>query len=690
MAARHSAALGLFIAIGAVGCASNIGSTSNTTPSMPEPQRKSSSSTTVPISGSGGNFPLPQFGHFRGNVTYTGNDAGSGATLTLTNSGANNLLGAPSPPNATPVLYLEASINGASEVTFSSSQQTMTVNSPNFQPGASYEVVAYEGNQQESSATATLKRRKLTFQTPLSGVTIPQSTTLVVEIALLSSATPTPPPSKDWDSFGYDLQRTGYSPAESKVGPSNVGSLQSVWTFSVGSTMVHEPVYAAGVNVSGQATNMLYAGSSYGSTLYAINADTGALVWQDPVPSASFSCSPSQTLQFSIGETPAIDRAKNLIYFADGHNQLHALDLGTGKEAAGWPITIADYTPDHNFMHGGLTYNPANGLLYAVTGSTCDISPWYGRVVAINTNGPGIVGMFYTMSGGATQGTSGGGIWGPGGASVDPATNDVFIVTGNADTTTGQAQNAGYSEEMIELNATLGSVIASNYPTNIPSIYGDNDFDFGATPLLFQPPGCPPLAAAINKSGAFELYDRSTISLGPVQYIYMSIPTDRGEFVGIPSYDPVTNYVYVGLPTQQGIYNPGMAAFSIESNCTLNPTPAWAANFGPAGSQSSTSRRSPISIANGVAYVSNWTGNTEYAFDAATGAQLWTTPLGSAGTIGTVIANGVVYVSSDGGAITAWTTADRARIMRKHVVKSAHSKIPAFHSVPKTPWSPWR
>ena len=605
-------------------------------------------------------------------MTYTSNDVTSGATITVANSGANNLLNAPTPPNATPVLYIEASISGASEVTFSSSSQTMTLDSPTFQAGANYEVLAYEGSQQESSVTATLKRKKLTFQTPFSNVTIPASSSLAIEVVQLSSATPTPSPSSDWDSFGYDLQRTGYYPSETSVGAGNVGSLQSVWTFNVGSTMVHEPLYAAGVSVNGQATNMLYAGSSYGSTMYGINADTGALVWQLPVPSAPYSCSPSQTLQFSIAETPAIDRAKNLIYFADGHDQLHALDLGTGKEAAGWPLTIADYTPDHNFMHGGLTYNPANGLLYAVTSSTCDISPWYGRIVAINTNGPRVVGTFYTMSGGPTQGASGGGIWGPGGASVDPSTNNVFIVTGNADTTTGQAQNAGYAEEMIELNPTLGSVLASNYPTNLPSIYGDNDFDFGATPLLFQPPGCPAMAAAINKSGAFELYDRATISSGPVQYIYMSVATDRGEFVGMPAYDPVTNYVYVGLPTQQGIsYNAGMAAFSIQSNCTLNPTPAWAANFGPVGSVSSTARRSPISIVNGVVYISNFTGDTEYAFNAATGAQLWTTPLSSWGTVGTIVANGIVYVGQDGGAITAWALPDRARVLRKHVVRSA-------------------
>ena len=117
-----------------------------------------------------------------------------------------------------------------------------------------------------------------------------------------------------------------------------------------------------------------------------------------PFPSAGYRCYRTN-LTFSIGETPAIDRGKNLLYFGDGHNQVHAVDLATGKEAYGWPVTIADYTPDHNFMHGGLTYNPANGLLYAVTGSTCDLTPWYGRIVAINTSVPSIAGSFFTMSG---------------------------------------------------------------------------------------------------------------------------------------------------------------------------------------------------------------------------------------------------------------------------------------------------
>jgi outer membrane protein assembly factor BamB len=502
------------------------------------------------------------------------------------------------------------------------------------------------------------------------------------------SPTPTPASPTDWDTFGFDLQRSGYNPNETTVSPNNVGALQQVWVYNVGSTMVHEPAYAYGVNVGGQPTNVLYAGSQYGATMYAINATTGATVWSDPEPTSSYQCGKSIS-QFGIGETPTIDRGKNLLYFSDGQNQVHAVDLATGKEAAGWPISVADYTPAHNFMHGGLTYNPANGTLYAVTGSTCDISPWYGRIVAINTAGPSIAGEFFTMSGNSTQGPSGGGIWGPGGGSIDPTNNDVLIATGNADTSGSSSQNASYAEEVLELSPTLGSILANNYPVNIPMINGDDDFDFGATPLIFTPPGCPTLVAAINKSGMFELYDESTISSGPVQYIAMSVPTDSASFVGVPAYDPATGYVYVGMPSTYGAYAPGLDAFSIQSNCTLNPTPVWAANFGPDGAGGNQTPRSPISIANGVVYVGNYTGDTEYAFSASSGTLLWTDPLSSWGNVGTIVANGMVYVGAADGTITAWAPPPQGDALRKRVRKNKHSFVPKHHSWPRDPWSPW-
>ena len=460
--------------------------------------------------------------------------------------------------------------------------------------------------------------------------------------------TPTPTPSSapaaDWLTLGYDIERTGYNPNERTLGTANVAGLKTYWTspYQLSGGEIGAPVYASNVNAGGVSTNVLYAASGSG-VVAAINADTGAEMWKKQLGTASYMCG-TGTYTFGANATPVIDRATSRIYVADGAAQVHALDLATGAEATGWPVTVA--TPaDHNFIYGGLTYNPANQMLYAETSSTCDISPWYGRISAISTTSPSILGTFYP-----TQGTSGGGIWGFGGASIDPSTNDVFIATGNADNAN---QALDYAEQIVELTPTVGSVLAHSYAMLPPS----SDADYGATPLLFQPPGCQPLLAAVNKSGLFVLYDRANINNGPLQTIQMSIATDNGDFVGVPAYDPVTHDVYVALPATMGIYKPGLGAFAMQSNCTLNPTPVWNAQFGADGAAlpSDDTLRSPIAVANGVVYISDSVTKATFAFDASSGAQLWTASLGGNGIVGPIVVNGKLYVGDESGRITAWT-----------------------------------
>lgn len=479
-------------------------------------------------------------------------------------------------------------------------------------------------------------------------------TAMMVAIHGNPGATPSPAPSPtptasghtDWLSMGYDVQRTGYNPDERTIGTGSFGTLHALWSQSVtvSGGEIGEPAYASGVTISGQPVNVLYAGSGNGM-FFAFNADTGATIWTKQLGAASYSCGTFNGT-FGVDGAPAIDRGANRIYVGDGTDNVHALDLATGAEASGWPVSIGG-TSGHDFIYAGLTFNPANGMLYAETSSTCDISPWHGRIAAINAGSATVVNTFFPA-----QGASGGSIWGFGGASIDPATNDVFIATGNGDTTNGGSATAGYSEQIVQLSPDLSTVLAHNYATLPPS----GDADFGATPLLFQPPGCPPLLAAVNKSGLFVLYARGNIAAGPAQSIAMSIATDNGDFIGVPAYDPVTNYVYVGLPATMGIYKPGLAAFSIAPDCTLNPTPVWNAAFGADGATlNDDTPRSPISIANGVAYVSDYQTSTTYAFDAATGAQLWSKTLGGKGIVGPIVVNGKLYIGNIGGAMTAWT-----------------------------------
>jgi outer membrane protein assembly factor BamB len=448
--------------------------------------------------------------------------------------------------------------------------------------------------------------------------------------------TPTPNGSADWSTMGFDIARTGYNPNEKTIGTGSFGTLHPLWSTNpnVGGFMQGQPVVAMNVNVNGTNRNMLYAGGG-GGVFDAIDADTGAVVWSKQLGTSNFVCSGINSL-WGIEGAPVLDRSRNRVYVPDGQNVVHALDLGTGAETSGWPVSVAPVT-GHDMIHTALNFNPNNGLLYATTGTTCDISPWYGRIAAIDTSTGTLVKTFYTM-----QGSSGGGVWGIGGVAIDASTNNVFIAVGNADSST---ENAAYGEHVVELSADLSTVIAANFPTNMPFMF---DSDFVDTPLLFQPIGCNPLLAAVNKSGALLIYDRTNIAAGPTQEI--TISNTGSEMRGAPAYDPLTNDLYIGLPDSQGIYLPGVAAFSVSANCTLNPTPVWNGAFG-----ATKDRRSPVVVANGVVYVGANNENAVYAFDAVTGAQLWSGALSGAGVNEPVVVNGRLYVGDKGGTIRAWT-----------------------------------
>ena len=85
------------------------------------------------------------------------------------------------------------------------------------------------------------------------------------------------------------------------------------------------------------------------------------------------------------------------------------------------------------------------------------------------------------------------------------------MATGNALTT---PDNYLYSDAVVELSGALG-VLGSNSPA-LPG----TDADFGATPILFRPAGCPLTLVAASKSRASSSSTRGGSS---------AAATDRGS-----------------------------------------------------------------------------------------------------------------------------------------------------------------
>jgi glucose dehydrogenase len=83
-------------------------------------------------------------------------------------------------------------------------------------------------------------------------------------------------------TFHYDSARTGQNTAETVLTPANVNSSQFGKLFSVpvDGYVYAQPLYMANVqNIAGGTHNVIYAATEHDS-LYAIDADNGAVLWQ--------------------------------------------------------------------------------------------------------------------------------------------------------------------------------------------------------------------------------------------------------------------------------------------------------------------------------------------------------------------------------------------------------------------------
>jgi outer membrane protein assembly factor BamB len=439
-----------------------------------------------------------------------------------------------------------------------------------------------------------------------------------------------------WTTFGFDNARSGRNPCETTLSVSTVPHLHLLWSANLTSVSIAQPTYAPNMLVKGVRRNLLFVADEHG-LVQALDASTGAQVWQSQLFFHQSTCTDIPDQKFGVSGAPVLDLSTATGYVVGGGGDaVHAIDLTTGQDKPGWkPISVGNAQVDH--VYGALTL--ASGILYATTASYCDFGTYYGKTTAINVATDKIVAQWYVVPTGTSN--YGGGIWGPGGVSVDNANAAVYAATGNS----LPGEHAAYGERVVRLNANLVPQ-ASNYTSFV-----GQDVDYGATPLLFQPPSCPAMLVAKNKSGVLVVYDRNSIASGPVQKIQVADPGNL-QFNGIPAYSSTDNKVYLtnSSDSTDGVYFHGMVAFKILSNCTLGL--AWQRTVGPTGDSIS-----PPTVANGVVYYGDGSGDALLAFNAATGARLWNSNAiqGSVYAAPTVV-DGKVFAAAWDGKVYAFGT----------------------------------
>ena len=249
------------------------------------------------------------------------------------------------------------------------------------------------------------------------------------------------------------------------------------------------------------------------NNVYALNATTGAIIWQRTVGTPVTSGLPCGNINpLGITGTPVVDLASRSLFFdaevsGIGH-QIYSLNVDTGAINAGWPLTVSTAVPvfdsDRSQSERAALAIVGNIVYVPYGGRAGDCGSYHGRVVGVQINNPASVMNWATVAGQA-------GIWGPGGIASD-GTN-TFVVTGN---TFDSGSIWHGSEAVIRLQpgpVFSGSTTDYWAPTNWQSLdSGDNDLG-GSGAILVDVPGATPsaLVVALGKDGNAYLINRTTM-----------------------------------------------------------------------------------------------------------------------------------------------------------------------------------
>ena len=327
-------------------------------------------------------------------------------------------------------------------------------------------------------------------------------------------------------TYHNDNSRTGQNTAETVLTPANVNPTQfgKLFSYSLDGQAYASPLYVANVNIPAQGFhNVVYVATEHNS-VYALDADglSGNPLWQitlgPPVPAGDTGECCDITTEIGITSTPVIDPSTNTLYVVaktkEGSNnyvqRLHALDITTGIEKFGGPVTIqASVAGSGTGTSGGqVSFNPlrenqrpalllSSGVVYIAWASHGDNQPWHGWVIGYNAANIQQQTMAYNVS----RNGYGGGIWLSGGGLATDVTGNIFFTTGNGDFTANSG-GVDYGDSVVKLSPA-GTVIDYFTPHDQGTMESANQDLASAGPvLLLDQPGPFPHVLITGGKGA--------------------------------------------------------------------------------------------------------------------------------------------------------------------------------------------
>jgi outer membrane protein assembly factor BamB len=344
---------------------------------------------------------------------------------------------------------------------------------------------------------------------PLSSIVL--ASLLFAEIGLAQNLTS----GRDWTTWGYDQERTGWNKGETSLTTNNVSGLKLLWNTQLSTppkvivlSTLTAPLVAEGVRTARGTKNLVFLLGA-DDTVFALDADTGRVLWQKtfanpatPMWAATWLCSNT------VNDTPVIDKQNSLIFLITSDGKLRALNLSDGADrmtptnmiepfARAWSLNLID-----NVVY--TTSGRGCGQMPAAKGAKPAVVP--GSVSAMDVSDlahPQLT-RFYT------SGTKYAGPWGRGGVTRGP---NGTVITQTADGFYDPAAGI-FGETVLKLAPRAARLLDSFTPANWQYL-NTQDLDLGsASPDVF-PFQNRTLVAVAGKEGFLYLLDASNLGGGP-------------------------------------------------------------------------------------------------------------------------------------------------------------------------------
>jgi hypothetical protein len=407
----------------------------------------------------------------------------------------------------------------------------------------------------------------------------------------------------DVTTYHNDTARTGQNTTETILTQANVNSTMFglLRKLAVDGRVDAEPLYLSQLSVGGVTHNVVFIMTEHDSA-YAFDADTGAQLWKVSLAGSGETSSDDRgcsqvTPEIGITSTPVIDRAAGahgiLYAVAMSKNsstffqRLHALDITTGAELEGGPVTIQATYPGTgaNSSGGQVVFDPKqykeraallllNGVIYTSWASHCDFNPYTAWIIGYNQTT-----LAPTSILNLTPNGSEGSIWQSGGGlAADPQGNIyALIANGTFETTldaNGFPNKQDYGNGFVKISTTGGNLKVADY-FNMSNTVNESgsDADLGSGGALVLPDLTYGTASTLNlavgagKDGNIYVVNRNNMGKWNANSnnVYQELPGAVPNGVwGVPAYFNTTVY-YCDV-------NATLKSFSI-ANGKLSTTP---------------------------------------------------------------------------------------------------------------------